>query len=60
MNDTVKRSAVFYHIAGKEKLTDEQVALSDFNGDGSVDIADAMLLFYFIAGKVDELITAVE
>lgn len=51
---------LFYHIAGKEKLTDEQVALSDFNGDGSVDIADAMLLFYFIAGKVDELITAVE
>ena len=51
---------LFYHIAGKEKLTDEQVALSDFNGDGSVDIADAMLLFYFIAGKVDELITSVE
>lgn len=51
---------LFYHIAGKEKLTDEQVALSDFNGDGSVDIADAMLLFYFVAGKVDELITAVE
>lgn len=51
---------LFYHIAGKEKLTDEQVALSDFNDDGSVDIADAMLLFYFVAGKVDELITAVE
>lgn len=51
---------LFYHIAGKEKLTDEQIALSDFNGDGSVDIADAMLLFYFIAGKVDELITSVE
>ena len=46
---------VFYHVAKKELLQDDQLAVCDTNDDGSVDIADAMKIFYFVAKKVSSV-----
>lgn len=46
---------LFYHVAGRQKLAEEQLNVCDFNADDSVDIADAMILFFFVAGRIDSL-----
>ena len=44
---------VFYHVSAKSILDNSE--LYDMNGDGELDIVDAMLLFYFVAGKTESL-----
>ena len=46
---------LFYHVAGRQKLAEEQLNVCDFNADDSVDIADARRLFFFVAGRIDSL-----
>ena len=41
----------FYHVAGKDYLSDLEQVIYDLNGDGVVDITDAMILFYYVAKK---------
>lgn len=54
--DIADAMSLFYHVAGKDSLTEEQLTVCDFNADKSVDIADAMMLFYFVAGKTGSLV----
>ena len=46
---------IFYHVAKKELLTDEQLLRCDTNGDNDIDIVDAMRIFYFVAKKIDSV-----
>ena len=46
---------IFYHVAKKELLTDEQLLRCDTNDDNEVDIVDAMRVFYFVAKKIPSL-----
>ena len=46
---------IFYHVAKKELLTDEQLLRCDTNDDNEVDIVDAMRVFYFVAKKIDSV-----
>lgn len=42
---------VFYHVAKKDMLSEEILSHCDTNGDNTVDISDAMNIFYFVAKK---------
>ena len=42
------------HAAGIQTLSEEQLALADVNGDGNVDILDAMEIQKFASGKITE------
>ena len=53
--DIVDAMLIFYHVAKKELLTDEQLLRCDTNGDNEVDIVDAMRVFYFVAKKIDSV-----
>ena len=46
---------MFYHIAKKEFLSDEQLLACDIDGNGTVDVADVMRVFYFVAKKSPSL-----
>ena len=46
---------MFYHIAKKEFLSDEQLLAYDIDGNGTVDVADVMRVFYFVAKKSPSL-----
>ena len=46
---------IFYHVAKKELLTNEQLLRCDTNDDNEVDIVDAMKVFYFVAKKIPSL-----
>lgn len=45
----------FYHVAGKERLSDIECVIFDVNGDGVLDIEDSMLIFYNAAKKVADI-----
>lgn len=48
-------TAIQIYLAEFEKLTDEQLAVADVNGDGEVDINDATYLQMYLADLVDKL-----
>ena len=53
--DIADAMLIFYHVAKKELLTDEQLLRCDTNDDNEVDIVDAMRVFYFVAKKIDSV-----
>ena len=53
--DIIDAMLVFYHVAKKELMTDEQCRRCDTNDDGEVDIEDAMKIFYYVAKKTDSV-----
>lgn len=46
---------VFYHVAKKSLLTDDQASRCDVTKDGNIDIEDAMNVFYYVAKKIADL-----
>lgn len=46
---------VFYHVAKKSLLTDDQASRCDVTKDGNIDIEDAMNIFYYVAKKIPGL-----
>ena len=53
--DIIDAMLVFYHVAKKELMTDEQCRRCDTNDDGEIDIEDAMKIFYYVAKKTDSV-----
>ncbi len=53
--DITDAMIIFYHVAKKEFMTDEQASRCDTNDDELVDITDAMRVFYFVAKKSDSV-----
>ena len=45
----------FYHVSGKSRLSALEQNIYDVNGDGELDITDAMLLFYYVAKKITDI-----
>lgn len=46
---------VFYHVAKKSLLTDDEASRCDVTKDGNIDIEDAMNIFYYVAKKIPGL-----
>ena len=44
-----------YHVSGKSRLSALEQNIYDVNGDGELDITDAMLLFYYVAKKITDI-----
>ena len=53
--DIVDSMLLFYHVAKKTTLSDDELSRCELTGDGAVDIADSMKLFYFVAKKIPSL-----
>ena len=53
--DIADSMLLFYHVAKKTTLSDDELSRCELTGDGAVDIADSMKLFYFVAKKIPSL-----
>ncbi|MDD6341629.1 MAG: hypothetical protein PUA50_04860 [Eubacteriales bacterium] len=53
--DIVDSMLLFYHVAKKTTLSDDEISRCELTGDGAVDIVDSMKLFYFVAKKIPSL-----
>lgn len=58
--DITDAMMLFYYVAKKTDLTDEQLGRSHSNSDYSIDIEDAMALFYYVAKKTDRFFSPTE
>ena len=54
--DVFDAMLVLYHVAEKDTLPEESLAVADFNFDGETDLTDAMKLLYFVAKKSVSLV----
>ena len=46
---------LFRYVAGEDTLTDEQLENADVNGDGSINIRDALRVFQYVNGQIAAL-----
>ncbi len=46
---------VFFHVAKKEFLNDEQIKRCDIDNNNTIDINDAIKIFYYVAHKTETL-----
>ena len=46
---------LFAYVAGEGSLMDEQLENADVNGDGSINIRDALRVFQFVNGQIAAL-----
>lgn len=53
--DIADAMMVFYHVAKKSLLTDDEASRCDVTKDGNIDIEDAMNIFYYVAKKIPGL-----
>ena len=58
--DITDAMMLFYYVAKKTDLTDEQLGRSHSNSDYGIDIEDAMALFYYVAKKTDRFFSPTE
>jgi len=42
------------YVKGKNTFTEEQLEAADVNGDGEVDVTDAILVYGYVNGKVEQ------
>ena len=52
---TADALTILRHVAGLIKLTDEQVKLYDFNGDGKITTTNALHILRYVAGLIDKI-----
>lgn len=43
------------HIAGKATLSSDQIKIADFDGDGSISLAETLNLFKYVIGQITEV-----